>query len=242
MDNKKKNIIIVAVAVAIVIIAILVKMPGKKPDVYEKSETETSMITTEATTKTSETITEEVYETTEPSTVTTVANQSTSAANVEDEELSKKIMEFISPLYYNIIFGSSSYDNGFTEKDMKLFAVSYVYQHEYSELKFDTEKFILYVPKQRVEELVKEYFDKDVKEHGSYEEDGIIYEKGFYLMPAADNVWSEEMIIENIEKTGDFTYEVKVMFDSPTGALPKRMFTIEERDGRFILIGYKEIL
>ncbi len=159
-----------------------------------------------------------------------------------DEEVVSKLTKFVDPIYFNIIFGNKSFDEGFTEKDMKLFAISYIYQHEHKDLKFDTEKFILYVPSKRVEELVKSYFDVTVQGHATYEEEGIEFKNGFYLMPAADTIWTEHMIVEKVEKINADTYEVKVMFDSPDGALPKKLITVQEKDGKYILKGYKNIL
>ncbi len=198
----------------------------------------TTTIKTETTTEPTTTSTEKI----ENTTIVVATEASVIDSGDLDQKTVDKVVEFINPIYYNVIFGSKSYDDGITEKDMMLFAISYIYQYEYSELKFDTSNFILHVPAKRVDELVKEYFDVEVKEHNSFDDDGIAYKSGFYLMPAADNVWNEKMIVESIKKLDDKTYEVKVMFDSPDGALPKKVLTIEERDGRFILIDYKDYL
>ncbi len=223
-----------------------------KPD--EKTEASHFLSTTTATTTETVTTTSTKSETTVTSISATSTEKientsvvaSTEASVVDsgdlDEKTIKKLLEFINPIYYNVIFGSKSYDDGITEKDMMLFAISYIYQYEYSELKFDTSNFILHVPAKRVDELVKEYFDVEVKEHQSFDDDGITYKSGFYLMPAADNVWNEKMIVESVKMTDDKTYELRIMFDSPDGALPKKVLTVEERDGRFILIDYRDYL
>ncbi len=178
----------------------------------------------------------------ETTTVQTTTVSETKTTKPSTDELSAEIMDFIDPIYFNVIFGANSYDDGITENDMKLFAISYIYQYEYEEYKFDTEKFILYIPAKKVEEVVKKYFDVELSEHSSFEDDGILFERGFYLMPAADMNWSEKLIIESIENLEDGSIEVKIMFDSPDGALPKKLLTIKRLEDRFILLGYKNVL
>ena len=130
------------------------------------------------------------------------------ATSLEDPEFEASLTAFLDPIYYNIFFGHGDFTEGISQDDMIKFAVSYIYQHEYNELKFDTTDFILYVPEKRVEALVEKYFDVSLKRHHSFIDDNLMYEDGFYLMPAVDTGWGEKLSIGKVTPTGDFSYDV----------------------------------
>lgn len=159
--------------------------------------------------------------------------------SIEDPEFQSSLLAFLDPVFYNVFFGYGDYTEGITEDDMIKFAVSYVYQHEYNELKFDTTEFILYVPEKRVEELVVKFFDAPVTRHHSFEEDRLMYEDGFYLMPAVDAGWGETLSIEKVTPTGDFSYDVLMeLISEEEQTSSYYVASIEMRDGRFVLTAY----
>lgn len=158
---------------------------------------------------------------------------------VTDEDFRDKVLNYIEKFYYNLYFGKSNLENGIEESDMTKFAIYYIYQNEYHELKFNTSLFVLYVPDKRVEELVRKYFDKNVTGHHTFEEEGIVYEDGYYLMPAVNTGWSESVVLDDISVAGDFAYEVAFSVHNEEGAvIEKYKAMLEVREGRFVLGSY----
>ncbi len=194
-----------------------------------------------------ETVAEDVYDHT--------ATEEVDASDVEvvssngvvtDPIFEKQLVNFLDPVVFNILTGQESFDEGFTEDDMVRFAVSYVYQYEYNELKFDTEEFKLYVPEKHVEEIVEKYFDTSVTRHHSFEDYGVVYKDGDYIVDPVGDSWDVEMYLSKVVKTGDFSYEALVeMRDEVENELGEldpshyHLASLEVRDGRFILTGYK---
>ncbi len=163
-------------------------------------------------------------------------------STVEDPAFEAAVLTFLDPIYYNLFFGQGNYVEGITEEDMTKFAISYIYQHEYNELKFDTSNFILYVPEKRVEEIVYRYFDYEVTGHHSFIEDNLMYEDGFYLMPAVDAGWNDVMTISSASTTGDFSYEVIVDVTNEMDESKVSYKTgIEVRNDRYVLVSYTAI-
>ena len=163
-------------------------------------------------------------------------------SDIDDAAMEEAMLSFLDPFYYNVFFGQGNYVDGIQEEDMTKFAISYIYQHEYNELKFDTTDFILYVPEDRVGELVIKYFDYEVTGHHSFVEDGVMYEDGYYLMPAVDTVWPETMTMESIRETGDFSYEVVIKIsDEVTGIETLKQVSVAVTDNRYVLIGYLDV-
>jgi len=211
------------------------KEPTEKP--AEKAEKEVI--------KEEETVAEDIYEEGhEAVDIRDLDVKEVEAIPVNDPELKKKMTVFLEPFFYNLYFGWDDYsENGITESDMVKFAISYIYQNEYNELKFDTETFILYVPDERVDELVLKYFDHKVVDHHDFEEEGIVYKEGDYLMPAVDTGWSSEMFVTSITKAGDFAYNVIFEIHDIDGNLENTYAVLlEKRTDRFIVseYGYKK--
>ncbi len=210
---------------------------------------ESSETSTEETADTEEdgttTVTEEVYDDTSEAIDEADVDVDPVITNVDDPAFKAEILEFLDPFYYNLFFGQGSYDEGITEGDMTKFAVSYIYQHEYNELKFDTDNFILYVPQERVDELVDKFFDVTIMSHQSFIDDNLMYEDGYYLMPAADMGWIDTMSIDTVTVTGDFSYDIrfKMSYEEETNLEPEFYIAqVELRDNRFVLVGYvKEV-
>jgi len=164
------------------------------------------------------------------------------ASAIDDPAFEASVLAYLDPIYYNVFFGYGDYVEGITEEDMIKFAISYIYQHEYNELKFDTTDFILYVPEERVEALVEKYFDVRVSGHHSFVEEGVMYEDGYYLMPAMDTGWDEAISVEEASAIGDFTYEIllKAISDGSQEVSRYRV-TLEVRDDRYIISGYQKV-
>lgn len=150
-------------------------------------------------------------------------------------------LDYIEKFYYNFLFNPNSETGKMTESDMQLFAISYIYQYEYAELRFDSEKFILYVPDTHVSEVIKRFFDYNFTNHKYPENTDIAYEDGYYLMPAKDENLGAKPTITQALKLSDFDY--KVVFKSSDSNAPKVHYEaiLEERDGRYIMINCKKI-
>ena len=198
--------------------------------------------TTAAPEEDTTTVSEEVYENDGSATETVNegdVDTSPVASTIDDPEFEASVLAFLDPVYYNLFFGYGNYVDGLTEEDMTKFAISYIYQHEYNELKFDTTDFILYVPEKRVEEIVYKYFDYEVTGHHSFIEDNLMYEDSFYLMPAVDAGWNDVMSIKSVSTTGDFSYDV--IFDVTNemdGSIVTYKAGIEVRNDRYVLVSY----
>lgn len=192
-----------------------------------------------------DTVTEEVYE---PGAEGTTVNEEEVSevpvvSAIDDPAFEEAMLKFLEPIYYNIFFGHGDYVDGIAEEDMVKFAISYIYQHEYNELKFDTQQFILYVPEKRVETLVKKYFDKSVSGHHSFVEENVLYEDGYYLMPAVDTGWNDTISIAKVSAAGDYSYEVilKVTSENSEKVTQYRV-AIEMRDDHYVLTGYTHVV
>lgn len=191
-------------------------------------------------------VTDDLYEADSETVVVDIAELNLAdveGVSVDDPELQMKMLSFLKPFYYNIYFGDKNYtETGITEDDMVKFAISYVYQYENQAYKFDTTNFKLYVPEERVVELVDKYFGKKLTGHHSFEEEKIDYNGGYYLMPATDIGWNDEMKISTIELAGDFSYEVVFSVDDIEGNLVQSYkVMLEMRNERFILTSYVPI-
>lgn len=164
------------------------------------------------------------------------------ASAIDDPAFEASVLAYLDPIYYNVFFGYGDYVEGITEEDMIKFAISYIYQHEYNELKFDTTDFILYVPEKRVEALVEKYFDVRVSGHHSFVEEDVLYEDGYYLMPAVDTGWDEEISVEEASATGDFSYEIILKATLEDGKTHSRYkVSLEVRDEHYVLVGYRQL-
>ncbi|PKM58490.1 MAG: hypothetical protein CVU98_00975 [Firmicutes bacterium HGW-Firmicutes-3] len=163
--------------------------------------------------------------------------------SVNDQEVKDQLLSFLETFHYNIFFSQRDMTEGITESDRIKFAISYIYQNEYQELKFDTSKFILYVPKQRVEEIVQKFFGESVSTHASFEEEKIVYEEGFYLMPAMDTEWNEKPQIYSIEIDGDASYKVTIsLYNSDLQPTRAYRTIVSVKDNRYILKSYTPII
>lgn len=205
-----------------------------------ESEEEDS-VTTNKTEELETTVSEDVYDS-EESTVEEVDASTVEVVEptrLDDPDFQASLLKYFDPIYYNLLFRLGDYEEGITEEDMIKFAISYIYQNEYNEIKFDESNFILYASEQRVEELVLRYFDFEVTGHHSFIDDNIMYQDGYYLVPAVDTKQELTMRIVAMTATGDFSYDVIMPMpevDEDENAYYRA--SIEVRDDRYILTGY----
>lgn len=206
---------------------------------------ETSEVDSESAAQDSEdqTVTEDVYEAGSEVDVVDIDELNVTDVKgvpVDDPELQEKMLAFLEPFYYNIYFGLNDYsETGITEADMVKFSISYVYQNENQAYKFDTDSFKLYVPEERVEELVEKYFGQQMTGHHSFEIEEIEYNGGYYLMPATDIGWNDTMKINSITEAGDFAYEVVFSVnDIEDELIQSYKVMLEIRQDKFILTSY----
>ncbi|MDF1616541.1 hypothetical protein [Petrocella sp. FN5] len=163
--------------------------------------------------------------------------------SLENQDVKDQLLSFLETFHYNIFFSQRDMTEGIIESDRIKFAISYIYQNEYQELRFDTSKFILYVPGQRVEEIVYEYFGETVSHHESFEEEKIVYEEGFYLMPAVDTEWNENPQIYSIELNGDNSYLVTIsLYNSDLQPTRAYRTIVAVENNRYVLKSYSPII
>lgn len=194
-----------------------------------------------------ESVTEDVYISATQSEIVNAADLDVAfvkTAAIDDPELKAKVLAFLEPFYYNVYFGSMDYsEEGILEEDMVKFAISYVYQWEYNDLRLevnlDTNDVLLYVPEERVEELVEKYFGVQVTGHHTFVEEDIEYNGGYYLMSTTDEGWNDEMEINSISSAGDFAYEVVfTVLDIEGHPVQSYKVNLEIRSERFIVSNY----
>lgn len=202
---------------------------------------------TETTGTEDETVTSDVYESETQLELVTVGELSVdevSETSIDDPELKEKMSKFLDPFYFSLYFGNKDYtETGITEVDMVLFSLSYCYLHENQAYRFDTTDFKLYVPEERVVELVEKYFGAMLSGHHSIESEddniSIEYNGGYYLVPTSDVGWNDAMRIDSIKKAGDFAYEVIfTIIDIEGKPYESKQVLLESRGDRFILTFY----
>jgi len=162
--------------------------------------------------------------------------------SVNNQNVKDQLLSFLETFHYNVFFSQRDMTDGIMDSDRIKFAISYIYQNEYQELKFDTSKFILYVPAQRVEEIVYEYFGETVSNHTAFEEEKIVYEEGFYLMPAMDTEWNEKPQIYNVEIHEDASYRVTIsLYNSDLQPTRAYRTIVAVENNRYVLKSYSLI-
>lgn len=160
---------------------------------------------------------------------------------VSDTKIINKLSEIVEKVHYNYLFDPNLETGEITESAMQLFAISHIYQYEYQELKQDTEKLILYIPRENVENVIKKFFDHDFRKHGKPSVDIVEYKEGNYLMPFVDIGLNTTVKNKKVVKLGDFSYKyIYDEVDQYNNVVDTFEALIEERDGRYILKNYKK--
>lgn len=160
---------------------------------------------------------------------------------VTDVGILGEFQTYIERIYYNFLFAPQSESGEITEMDMQLFAISYIYQYEYTDLRFDLDKFVLYIPDVNVTEVVKRFFDYDFVNHKYPLDSQITYEDGYYLMPARDENFGTEPVIREVLKISDFDYRIVFALGEEGASTEHYEVIVEEREGRYVLLNYRII-
>lgn len=159
---------------------------------------------------------------------------------VKNEGVINELQVFIEKFYYNFLFMPKSETGKITETDMQLFAISYIYQYEYKELRFDVDKFELYIPEENVSEVIKRFFNYDFTNHKYSENAAINYENGYYLIKAQDKKFGAKPIIKEAIKYSDSNY--KVVYSSSSADSKEEFEAIVKEIGdRWVLLNFKKI-
>jgi len=167
------------------------------------------------------------------------STNTSSGEPVTNEGLMSDLQGFVENFYYNYLFAPQLESGAFTETDMQLFAISYIYQYANEGLRFDSEKFLLYIPEENVSEVIKRFFDYDFTKHKYPENSSITYENGYYLMKATTDKLGEKPVIKEAIDYGNSKY--KVVFESSDPNVNEYIVAmIEEKEGRFVLLTYKK--
>jgi hypothetical protein len=194
-------------------------------------------------------VSEDVYSGQTLDTVEDMPDFDSQAVSVTDSEKLTEIQAFIEKFFYNYLFNENhlgTETGEITPDDMQLFAISYIQQFEHNELRFDTDKFILYIPEENVTEVIKRFFDYEYTDHKYPVNTLVSYEDGFYLMPVFDIGSYNKPVIIEATMTSDFSYTI--LFEEPIDLKPIDDPSIyyeahlEERDGRFIMVEYNTIV
>lgn len=169
------------------------------------------------------------------------AQSDTGVISASETEKLNQVKGFIEFFHYNYLFKANNETGAIDELQMQAFAISYIYQYEHQELVFDTDTFILHMPFELVEDVIKKFFDVDFTNHGAWKDETIKMENGEYLMPAKETGWTSELVLKTAKKVSDFNTEVTCEVVSPDTKSVKLIITalIEDRNGRMIMKNYK---
>lgn len=200
----------------------------------------TEVVTTEAEIQTP---VEDVYEMASiPVTFNYDDFEGVEALAITDQELLNELNDYIENFYFNYLFLSGvNSETGNVESDaMTLFALSYIMQYEYNELKFDEKAFTLHIPKDHVINIVRKYFHRQLDVFKPYEDLAIGYEDGIYVVKVETDDWDVELKLNQVEKLGDFTYKVLCDAVSKTSGRVKEQVEaiVDESQNGHVLINY----
>ncbi|PKM52273.1 MAG: hypothetical protein CVV02_02605 [Firmicutes bacterium HGW-Firmicutes-7] len=160
------------------------------------------------------------------------------STKVTNEGLLSELEGFIEKFYYNFLFSPQSETGELTNTDRQLFAISFIYQFEYNELRFDSDRFVLYIPEENVTEVIKRFFDYDFTAHSYPENSPITYENGYYLMKARDEEFGAKPKIKEAFQVSSQSY--KIVFSSSDENVKEHFEAIvAEREGRWVVTNYK---
>ncbi len=161
---------------------------------------------------------------------------------VTDEELIKELNKYMEAFYFNYYFtlGLEEDTGNITVDAMTLFALSYIMQYEYNELKFEHKTYTLYIPKEHVVNIVQKYFYKNLDVFNVYEDLKIDFEDDIYSVVVEDGRWDVEIKVTKVERLGDFTLRILCdVTNETTGRLKEQIEAVvdESQDGH-VLINY----
>lgn len=158
-----------------------------------------------------ETPVEDVYESaSEPIDFDLTELEGIEPTEVVDEAITAEIFDYLEPFYFNYFFELGvNEETGNVESDaMTLFALSYIVQHEYNELRFEPSTFTLYIPKEHVIDVVHKYFYRHLDVFNDYEDLKIVFKDDIYEVFVPIDEWDVDFRIASVEQLGDFTYKV----------------------------------
>lgn len=166
------------------------------------------------------------------------ADYSAAEAGTEetDEGLKADAMVLVEKLYFNFFFEPDTVRGEITEDDMLSFAISYIYQYEYNELRFDSDTFTLFIPEENISSVIRRFFDYEFTNHRYPALDKVTYEDGFYLVPAQDIHFADKPVLKKINRIDEATY--KVFFADTSSDYE---VVVKKLDDRLIVRNYKKI-
>lgn len=116
------------------------------------------------------------------------------ATSVDDQALVTQITEYMHRIYFNYYFSRSlDADQNVNQDTMIRFGLSYIMQYQNKDLKFDYEKYQLYIPTRLIGEVVEQYFDYKPEQYPDYPEDNIKRDKDLYIVPVEDGCWNQAL-------------------------------------------------
>ncbi len=188
----------------------------------------------------------EQEKTTETVTTQAVATQTEKKDNIDgkiitNEGLLNELNKYVEDFYFNFLFSPKSETGIITEADMKIFAISHIFQFDNKDLRFDSEKFVLYIPQEKVAKIIKTYFDYEIKEHNSPENPNITYAEGYYQMKAINKEIKGKPVIKEAFQMDNGKYKLRI-FSTDTSVKEYSEAVVEEKNGKFILVTYKRII
>ena len=191
-----------------------------------------------------ETPAEDVYESaSEPIDFDLSELEGIEATVVVDETITSEIYDYLKPFYFNYFFELGiNEENGNVESDaMTLFALSYIVQNEYNELRFDPSTFMLYIPKEHVIEVVHKYFYRHLDVFNEYEDLKISFDNDVYEVFVPIDEWDVDLRVASVEQLGDFTYKVIGEAVSKSSDRVKEQIDViidKSKDG-YVIINYE---
>lgn len=243
IDQNKKLIAISISGILLIILILVAFFSNRNPihtDIYQSSEIEIDdsieeldeSNTDEVTnleievdeTDTTPDVNEDIYgqgmDVVESGEVESLIGQGGEAAK---QELEKQIANVIDKLYFNFYFQPD--ETGIiSERDRIRFAISYIYQYEYQELKIDTTNFEVYIPLEHVNEIVLKFFDTKVTAHENIE---LPFNGEDYVVPMKDSIWDNGVEIKIIDIFTEDSLEYLVEFHVVKDEIVKSRFKMK---------------
>lgn len=161
---------------------------------------------------------------------------------ITDDAVIADLGDYLYHFYFNYYFvhGLEEETGNVGIDAMTLFALSYIMQYEYNELEFDAETFTLYIPEEYVIQKVEKVFLRQLDMFKAYEDLGIGYEDELYSVNVEDGIWDVDMVVNKVEKLGDFTFRVTADIISKTSGRVKEqvLAIVDESLNGHVLVNY----
>lgn len=173
--------------------------------------------------------------------------QGTGSLEEADRE---ELMRLADLFYYNFYFHPQG-DGTVAEQDRILFALSYIAQYEYQELKKDTTTFVVHITEEHVDHVVERFFGTSVGSHGLAVPEtpegeeaplwaGIEHDGKSYVVPMQKSTWDSEcrLVLERADQGEDGKIAIEFSVQKDSEVLERYQAVFEQKASLFALTKY----